>query len=360
MAWATGPEYFLSWPEVSPFVLLPDSDTTRVQLPYPFYDRWADPYSSPSPQSPLYLPQPSNIQTQVEYDPEERQYDIFERVGNGFFRNPSYMTFEEYKEAEFAKSTKGYWKQKANADNIAQRKGYSPRLYVGGEAFNRIFGGNTIDIRPQGSASLSFGLNISRYDNPTLPERQRKITTFDFREQIQMNVIGNIGEKMKITTNYNTQASFDFENQMKLEYTGYEDEIIQKIEAGNVNLPLNSQLIQGSQSLFGLKTQLRFGRLMVTSLISQQRGQASNIEVKGGATTTRFDIPCDQYEVNRHYFMGNYFKDNYDFALSDLPFINSLVAITRLEVWVTNRNNTTDNTRTILAMMDLGDRKSVV
>lgn len=356
MVWATGPEWVATWPEASPFVLLPDSDTTRVQLPYPFYDRWADPYSSPSPQSPLYLPQPSNIQTQVEYDPEERQYDIFERVGDGFFRNPSYMTFEEYKEAEFAKSTKGYWKQKANSDNIAQKKGYAPRLYVGGEAFNRIFGGNTIDIRPQGSATLSFGLNISRYDNPTLPERQRKITTFDFREQIQMNVIGNIGEKMKITTNYNTQASFDFENQMKLEYTGYEDEIIQKIEAGNVNLPLNSQLIQGSQSLFGLKTQLKFGRLMVTSLISQQRGQASNIEVKGGATTTRFDIPCDQYEVNRHYFMGNYFKDNYDFALSDLPFINSLVAITRLEVWVTNRNNTTDNTRTILAMMDLGEQ----
>jgi cell surface protein SprA len=355
MVWATGPDALPLFLEELPFIALPDSDSTAVQLPYPFDDRWSDPYNTPTPQSPMYLGNPSNINTEVIYNPEERQYDIYERLGDGFFRNPSYMTFEEFKEAEFAKSTKGYWKQKANADNIAQRKGYAPRLYVGGEAFNRIFGGNTIDIRPQGSASLAFGLNISRYDNPTLPERQRKITTFDFREQIQMNVIGNIGEKLKITTNYNTQASFDFENQMKLEYTGYEDEIIQKIEAGNVNLPLNSQLIQGSQSLFGLKTQLKFGRLMVTSLLSQQRGQASNIEVKGGATTTKFDIPCDQYEVNRHYFLGGYFKNQYDVALSDLPFINSLVAITRLEVWVTNRNNSTDNTRTILATMDLGE-----
>lgn len=355
MVWASGSEIVFSPFDSMPFAA-GDSDTAAVQLPYPFDDRYADPYNSNAPSSPLYMGNPSNIQTTIEYNPEERQYDINENIGSNFFRSPSYMTFEEFKESEFEKSTKNYWKQKANAENAAARKSGSPRIYVGGEAFNRIFGGNTIDIRPQGSASLAFGLNISRYDNPTLPERQRRITTFDFREQIQMNVIGNIGEKLKITTNYNTQASFDFENQMKLEYTGYEDEIIQKIEAGNVSLPLNSQLIQGSQSLFGLKTQLKFGRLMVTTLLSQQRGQASNIEVKGGATTTKFDIPCDQYEVNKHYFIGQYFKDQYDISLADLPFINSLVAITRLEVWVTNRNNSTDNTRTVLAAMDLGER----
>ncbi|MBK7966633.1 MAG: cell surface protein SprA [Bacteroidetes bacterium] len=355
MVWASGSEIVFSPFDSMPFAA-GDSDTAAVNLPYPFNDRYSDPYNSNAPSSPLYMGNPSNIQTTVEYNPEERQYDINENFGSNFFRSPSYMTFEEFKESEFEKSTKNYWKQKANADNVAARKSGSPRIYVGGEAFNRIFGGNTIDIRPQGSATLAFGLNISRYDNPTLPERQRRITTFDFREQIQMNVIGNIGEKLKITTNYNTQASFDFENQMKLEYTGYEDEIIQKIEAGNVSLPLNSQLIQGSQSLFGLKTQLRFGRLMVTTLLSQQRGQASNIEVKGGATTTKFDIPCDQYEVNKHYFVGQYFKDQYDVSLADLPFINSLVMITRMEVWVTNRNNSTDNTRTILAAMDLGER----
>ncbi len=359
MVWASGPGpagYHLDQP--AQYIPAPgDSDTSKVNLPFPFPDRYTDPYNANYPSSPLVPGDPSNIQTTIQYNPDDRQYDIYEKIGNEFFRSPSYMSFEEFKESEFSKSTKDYWKQKANAENIAAKKGYSPRIYVGGEAFNRIFGGNTIDIRPQGSASLAFGLNISKYDNPTLPERQRRITTFDFREQIQMNVIGNIGEKLKITTNYNTQASFDFENQMKLEYTGYEDEIIQKIEAGNVSLPLNSQLIQGSQSLFGIKTQLKFGRLTVTSLLSQQRGQSSNIEVKGGATTTKFDIPCDAYEVNKHYFMANYFKDQYDVALADLPFVNSLVSITRLEVWVTNRNNSTDNTRTILAMMDLGENQ---
>ncbi len=358
LVWANSPGKLHA--EFPTFVAPLDTPTTNapgnVNLPYPFKDRYADPYSSQNPESPLYLNTPSNIKTTIEYDPDERQYDINEKMGDQFFRSPSYMTFEEFKESQFKNSTKDYWKKKANEESLTQRKsGFSPRLYVGGEAFNRIFGGNTIDIRPQGSASLSFGLNVSKYDNPTLPERQRKNTTFDFKEKIQMNVIGNIGEKLKITTNYNTEASFDFENQIKLEYTGYEDEIIQKIEAGNVALPLNSQLIQGSQSLFGLKTQLKFGRLTVTSILSQQKGKASNIEVKGGATTTPFDISADQYEANKHYFIGNYFKDNYDKALKDLPFINSTVNITRIEVWVTNKNNSTDNTRTILGLMDLGE-----
>ena len=340
-------------------ITLPAPDTGRGDtstLRYPFTDRYSDPYNSRTDEgSPLYLGNPSNVNTNIEYNPEERQYDIYEKIGDQFFRSPSYMTFEEFKEAEFGRSTKSYWKQKAGQETALQKKGLNPKLYVGGEAFNRIFGGNTIDIRPQGSASLSFGLNISRYDNPTIPERQRKNTTFDFRERIQMSVIGNIGEKLKLATNYNTEASFDFENQMKLEYTGNEDEIIQKLEAGNVTLPLNSQLIQGSQSLFGVKTQLKFGRLLFTGMLSQQKGEASKIEVKGGATTTQFDISADQYEVNKHYFLANYYKDNYDNALKDLPFINSLVNITRLEVWVTNKNNTTDNTRTVVALLDLAE-----
>jgi len=337
-----------------------DGDTLNndnsAPLHYPFHDNYSDPINSRANESPLYLGDPSNIKTTINYNPEERQYDIDQKIGEQFFRSPSYMTFEEYKDSEFKKSTLNYWKQKANEDNVAQRKsGFSPRLYVGGEAFNRIFGGNTIDIRPQGSASLSFGLAFSKYDNPTLPEKQRKNTSFDFKEKIQMNVIGNIGEKLKLTTNYNTEASFDFENQIKLEYTGYEDEIIQKIEAGNVTLPLNTTLIQGSQSLFGLKTQLKFGKLTVTTLLSQQKGKNSNIEVKGGATKTDFDISADQYEGNKHFFIADYFKDNYDKALKDLPFINSSVNISKVEIWVTNKNNSTDNTRSILALLDIGE-----
>ena len=190
-----------------------------------------------------FLGDPSNIQMSIEYDPDENQYNINETMGDMFYRNPTYLTFDEFVRSEYSKSTKTYWKDISDNSSEAQKKSIIPKIYIGGQAFDRIFGGNTIDIRPQGSAELTFGVNIYRNDNPSIPEKQRRNATFDFKEKIQMNIVGNIGEKMKLTTNYNTEASFDFENKMKLEYTGYEDEIIKKLEAGNVTLPLSGSLI---------------------------------------------------------------------------------------------------------------------
>jgi cell surface protein SprA len=337
-------------------VFLSDSDTTS--LPYPFEDRITDPYSEDPYNNPLYLNDPSNVKTNVEYDPDNHRYNINDNIGELFYRNPSYMSFEEFVESEFGKTTKDYWKQRSTEDDKLAKKAFAPKITINSVAFDRIFGGNTIDIRPQGSAELNFAINIAKNQNPALPEKQRTVTTFDFNEKIQMNVIANIGDKMKLTMNYNTEATFDFENKMKLEYTGYEDDIIKKIEAGNVNLPLSTQLIQGSQSLFGIKTQLQFGRMTVTSVFSQQKGEAKTIDVQGGAQTVTFDIKADQYEANRHFFLSQYFKDRYDASLSDLNRIGSGVNITRIEVWVTSRSfisSQNNQNRNIIAFADLGE-----
>lgn len=337
--------------------VLPDTGKKdTLKLPYPFQDNLTDPISNKPVESPLYLKDPSNISREIIYDENQNQYNINERMGEMFYRNPTYLTFDEFVRHEFSKSTRNYWKEISGTGDEAEKRSIIPKIYIGGQAFDRIFGGNTIDIRPQGSAELTFGVNIYRNDNPSIPEKQRRNATFDFKEKIQMNVVGNIGEKLKLTTNYNTEASFDFENKIKLEYTGYEDEIIKKIEAGNVSLPLTGSLITGSQSLFGIKTQLQFGRLKVTAVMSQQEGQASTIDVPpGGGQVSQFEINADQYEANKHYFLAGYFKDNYDKALQNLPVINSPVNITKLEVWITNKNSSTENTRDIVAFMDLAE-----
>jgi cell surface protein SprA len=328
-----------------------DSDSLR----YPFQDHHADPYSGDYHDNPLYGQDPSNVKTTIEYDPSDNQYNINQNIGNLFYRNPSYMSFDEFVDHEYKQSTRNYWRQRAGEDDKLNKKLFAPKITVNSIIFDRIFGGNTIDIRPQGSAELIFAANISNTENPALPETQRKVTTFDFKENIQMNVIANIGDKLKLQANYNTGATFEFENKMKLEYNGYEDDIIRKIEAGNVALPLNSQLIQGSQSLFGIKTELQFGRMKVTSVFSQQKGKSSTINVQGGAQTQTFDIKADQYEANKHYFLAQYFKNNYDNALHDLNHISSGVNITRLEVWVTNIGAATQTNRNILAFTDLGE-----
>ena len=216
--------------------------------------------------SPLFLRNPSNITTRVEYDGRNNQYIIYQKAGSLDYRRPVYMSPEEYRRYEFNQAMREYWDASLRGDATGFRSSLIPQIEVGGETFDRIFGSNVINIVPQGSAELIFGINISHTENPTLSERLRTIPTFDFQEKIQMNVTGTIGDKMQLGINYNTEAMFEFENRTKLEYSGKEDEIIKKIEAGDVTLPLNGTLITGSYSLFGLKTELQFGKLTMTTI----------------------------------------------------------------------------------------------
>ena len=334
-----------------PFTLPVDSP--EVELVWPIIDPVApgDPATGG-----LNLQDPENIENEVIYDPETGQYVIQSTVGGSFdYRPPMSMSLEEYLNYDMERSMETYWTERVEQDSESAQRSLIPDIKVGGEAFDRIFGGNTIEIKPRGSAEVIFGVNISKTENPRIPVDQRRITTFNFDQRIQMNLVGNIGEKLKINTNYNTQATFDFENQVKLDYTGYEDEIIQKIEAGNVSLPLQGTLIQGSQSLFGLKTELRFGRLTATAIFSQEKGERRNVATQGGAQTTNFDIKADEYEANRHYFLSHYFRDQYENALRTLPTVNSGIQITRVEVWVTNTRQDYQQNRNIVAFTDLGE-----
>jgi hypothetical protein len=273
------------------------------------------------------------------------------------------MTPEEYQEYVARKQVQDYWKAKTQSEEAAKAEGRDPenslipQITIGQEWFTRIFGSNTIDIRPQGYAELRFGGRLQRIDNPIIPERNRNTFTFDFDQRIQMNVAGSVGEKLKITTNYDTEATFAFENQVKVEFTGDEDDIVQKLEAGNVSLPINSSLITGAQSLFGLKGQFQFGKLTLTGVFSEQRSQTSSMNIQGGATTTEFEIWGDQYEANRHFFLSHYFRDNYEAFLENAPLITSPVQITKVEVWVTNNRQNTQDVRNIVAFMDLGENR---
>lgn len=328
-------------------------DSPEVELPWPITDPLAP---GQPPEGGINLNDPENIENEVIYDPETGQYIIQQTVGGSFdYRPPMSLSLEEYLNYDMERSMGSYWMERVEEDSESAQRGLIPSIKVKGEAFDRIFGGNTIDIRPRGSAEVIFGLNTSRTENPRIPVNQRKITTFNFDQRIQLNLVGNIGEKLKITTNYNTQATFDFENQVKLDYTGYEDEIIQKIEAGNVSLPLSGTLIQGSQSLFGLKTELRFGRLTATAIFSQEKGQRRTVQTQGGAQTTTFDMKADEYEANKHYFLSYFFRQNYEQALRTLPTVNSPIQITRIEVWVTNLRQDFQQVRNIVAFSDLGE-----
>ncbi|MEI7597100.1 MAG: cell surface protein SprA [Bacteroidota bacterium] len=323
-------------------------------LPYPYNSN--DPFSDKN-NRPIFFPNPKNISTDVQYDPASNQYIFSNKIGDSMsYGNPTYMDFNDYLTYDLDKAMKDYWKERTASTSLGQGKGgVIPTINIGGQVFDKIFGSSTIDIRPQGSAELIFGLNASRRDDPALDEKQRKTQNFDFQEKIQLNVTAKIGDKIQLGANYNTEASFDFDNKMKLQYEGKEDEIIKKIEAGDVTLPLSGSLITGSQALFGLKTQLQFGKTTVTSVLSQQKSKSSTIEVTGGAQKNYYELKADQYDENRHFFVAQYFRNHYEEALSKLPMVSTPINISKIEVWVTSIGSAINESRNIIAFQDLGE-----
>ncbi|HIP32821.1 MAG TPA: cell surface protein SprA, partial [Crocinitomicaceae bacterium] len=299
---------------------------------------------------------PSSVTQTIVYDPITGTYVFKETIGNRdmYFRNPSMMTLEEYLDYERKKSMQENWKDKIDQQTAENQPMEFP-IKVPSKLFENFFGSDQITIRPQGSVQLSFGVNSSRYDNPLIPVKQRKITRFDFDQQINLNLVGQIGTKLKLGVSYNTQAAFDFDNVSKLEYTGNEDQIMQKIGLGNVSFDIPTSLIQGSQTLFGVTTQMKFGNTLVDLIAASSKGKRKEINIEGKAQVQPFELGADNYEANRHYFINLYFHDHYDEGMSTLPIVNSTVSITRMEVWLTNKTNNTQNSRNIVAFSDLGE-----
>jgi len=340
--------------DIYPVDTIINKDSSKMDIPFSFNDQGENRFSSHQ-ESPLFLKRPSNIFSDVVYDPETNQYVFREKIGKIEYRRPTYMGFKDYQNYQLKSTIKSYWNDRAKTSGIVGRDGGLGQIEVGGEVFNKIFGGNTIDIRPQGTAKIDFGVVSNRRDDPSLDVRRQTTTNFDFNEEIAMNVMAKIGDKIEFNTNYNTEATFNFENKLKLKYEGKEDEIVQLIEAGDVTLPLNSTLISGSQSLFGIKTQLKFGNATVTTVFSEQKSERRNVTVQGGAQTNRFQLKADQYEDNKHFFLGHYFRELYNQSLSELPIVQSNVEITKIEVWRTTIGPARENNRNIIAFSDIGE-----
>jgi cell surface protein SprA len=329
-------------------------DTTRKDsLRWPIEDRRGDRFSYPN-RNPWFLKDPPNLRDSVVYDPATNQFYVIEKIGNQYYRKPTYLTFEELMKMSGDSAEDDYFRKRADAMSALNRA-MRPKLAVSDNLFNRIFGNGKIDIRPQGTVDIMAGYQGQNIQNPTLPESARKTGGFDFNMNANLQVVGNIGDKLKLPISYNTLANFDFENQLKLDYTGSSDEIIKKIEAGNVSFTTPSTLMTGAQSLFGIKTKLQFGKLSITAVLANQRSQKQSVSSQGGASVTNFSFKADDYDENRHFLLAQYFHDNFNAAMSRIPLVTSQVQILRIEVWVTNRNGMDTGSRQIVGLMDLGE-----
>ena len=311
------------------------------------------------------LKNPPSISSAYKYDPVTDRYIYTNSVDGFSIDYPIILTPKEYEDLVLKESRRDYFRKKMDAidgkktGSEAAKKDLLPRYYINSSLFESIFGSNTIDVKPTGSVEMDLGIRYTKQDNPSFSPRNRSSLTFDFDQRISMSLMGKVGTRLEVNANYDTQSTFAFQNLFKLAYTPSEDDIIQKVEVGNVSMPLNSTLIRGAQSLFGVKTQLQFGKTTVTGVFSEQKSQTKSVVAEGGGTVQNFDLYALDYDNDRHFFLSQYFRNKYDASLKGYPFIDSRVQITRIEVWVTNKQNrvstTSNNLRNVIALQDLGE-----
>lgn len=306
------------------------------------------------------LATPSNITTQAEYDPETGCYVVRTKVGDYEIATPFLLSEKQYNDWQLRRSLQEYYQQR-NME-LAEGKDKQPfnifdmNFALG--PLEKIFGPGGVSLKTQGSVQIKMGVKSNKTDNPALSLTARRKTYFDFDQKIQATISAGVGDRLKFNMTYNTDATFDFDSKnIKLAYEGKEDDIVKSIEAGNVSMTTGSSLIRGSTALFGIKTKLQFGKLTATALVSQQNSESKSVNSKGGVQTTDFIVNADDYDQNRHYFLGHFFRDNYDQFASKLPFVSSGVSITRVEIWVTNKSNNYSQARNIVAFMDLGENQ---
>ena len=307
------------------------------------------------------LRMPENIKQQAEYDDSTGVYLIGSKIGSSYLNAPILMTPEEYQEWSRERELRSFFRQK-NAANFATKGkdkfDFADMHFDLGPA-EKIFGPGGVRIKTQGTAELKLGANFKSIDNPSLPERNRNTKAIDFDEKINLNVNGKVGDKVNMNLNYNTDATFDFDTKnIKLRYEGKEDEIIKLIEAGNITFPTNNSLVKGASSLFGVRTDMQFGKLKLQTVFSQKKSTTTSVSSKGGVQLTPFEFNIADYEENRHFFLAKYFREHYDDAMQKLPNLMTGIQITRVEIWVTNKTGTTANTRNIIALTDLGESTS--
>ena len=349
-------------------------DTARINMPDVIIDEEEIPDSLLHPRWPVQrttpltfddlsqgsydLKRPDNMQQTVEYNDSLDRYIIGYKIDGTYINAPIMMTQDEYRKWSEKRSFADYYRSKNQ--EILQRQGkekfdFTNMHFSLGPA-EKIFGPGGVRIRTQGTAELKFGATIKKIDNPSLPIRNRRTTTMDFDEKINLNVNGKVGDKVNLNLNYNTDATFDFDQQnLKLKYEGKEDEIIKLVEAGNVSFPSNNSLVRGASNLFGLRTDMQFGKLKLQTVFSQKKSASKSVSSKGGVQLTPFEIDVADYEENRHFFLSQYFRNHYDQYMRTLPNLMSGVTINRVEVWTTNKTGTTSNTRNIIALADLGE-----
>jgi cell surface protein SprA len=354
--------------------VLPDTGRAGRLLP-PFRRDYLGVSLGPRRRAPLTPPLGTYWQRRVTLDSTETAYTVTERVGEADVRVPLTLGLDAYREQRLRYGLEENYRELVTQRAQRQQRGGAGlgllNIEVPGgrnSAFAGIFGSNEVDLRVNGQANIDVGFDYRQNEQQAAETGQGGRVAPNFGQELGLGITGTIGDKLQINVNYDTQNDFDFQNQVKLTYTGYEDEILQRVEAGNVFLQTPSELIRGGQRLFGIRSDLQIGGLGLTVVASQQDAESDELVIEGGSQTTTFTKRPTEYEDNTNFYLGYYFHNRWDAAHAAPPqFVPApgFRQIVNLEVYLfeqANLNNTGSDDALFrgLALADLGEPQAVL
>lgn len=331
----------------------PDSSKLKYKITPP--KNW----ESKKPSNNIDLQNP--VGTTWKYNPKTNLYEEFKSIGGMTFPTGKSASVSDYFKNQNKQNREEYFREKSqnSSYNVGSAGKGSINEYIRTEltnpAISKIFGEGAVDFQLNGSAMIRLGGNINVNRNPAFSKRQQRYFVPVFDQQLQISANGSIGQYVKLGINYNTEAAFEFDNQTNLGWKGKPDGILKDVQVGNVSLNLPTQLIKPVNNLFGFSTTTQFGKTTIKSVFSQNKGQSTETVLQGGAQLNEFRITADNYDQNRHFFLAQFFRQNYDAALENLPIVASGVVINRVEAWITNRNANVETPRDVLVFHDLGE-----
>lgn len=333
---------------------VPDS----LRLPRPRYREAADPF--PRKRSPIIEIDHSFDETTVERDSLNR-FHVRRTIHDIEVGVPRIMEFEEYAQRSLEHRKRQNWERLVEESERRRddRRGlldFTLDLPVDeSSAFATIFGRPEVNLSVTGTANMDVGASIQETLDPSLPpDQQRRIDPL-FNQNLQLNIEGTIGDKLFIRTDWDTERSFDWQNRLNIVYEGYEDEIIQSIELGNVSMSTGNSLIRGGSALFGIRSEAQFGPLTLTGIISQQEGDSQTETISGGSTESEISLRPTDYQEDRHFFLDFFSRQEFEGAMADPVIATRIFDITRMDVYLLNISaEAEDDQRRAIALTDLG------
>ena len=318
--------------------------------------------SQPFPDLPpklFYIPLPQE-QTYVQRDSlgsYSSQRLLYEMPVASSFR----MSFEQYAEQSKRRHLKNNWQQLIQEQQTADQRQEGLLDFnldiPGGEesAFTTIFGKPEVNLRINGTANMNVGASIQKTENPEIPEDQRRQIDPTFEQSLKLNIQGTIGDKLSIQTDWDTERDFDFMNRLSIVYDGYEDEILQRLELGNVSMQTGNSLIRGGSALFGVKSVAQIGSLKLTSVLSQQEGDSKTETITGGAQEQEISIRPGDYESDKHFFLDFFTRQEFEENVSNPQQQGQALQLTEVNVWVLRESSQSqEGERQAIALADLG------